>query len=146
MDDDKNDETDSHKTKSSGRKFLITIIVISVIIGLGLWLLSAPIVKYDRGYSMKAKAFISGSMVGALETFYLDIGVYPKSLHDLKNNSSDSARWNGPYVQDSIKFIDPWGNPYNYQNPRKKAQGGYDLWSNGPDGQSGTADDIGNWE
>ncbi len=47
---------------------------------------------------------------------------------------------------DTANQIDPWNKPYNYQFPpqHNKIQKP-DIWSNGPDGQSGTADDIGNW-
>jgi general secretion pathway protein G len=41
---------------------------------------------------------------------------------------------------------DPWGKPYQYASPG--AHGPFDVWSMGPDGQSGPggeADDIGNW-
>lgn len=42
--------------------------------------------------------------------------------------------------QEGIK--DPWGNTYQYRNPGRKTVGGYDIYSMGPDGQEGTADDI----
>jgi general secretion pathway protein G len=40
---------------------------------------------------------------------------------------------------------DPWGHPYRYEQPGKHNPASYDLWSDGPDGKSGTVDDIGNW-
>jgi general secretion pathway protein G len=41
---------------------------------------------------------------------------------------------------------DPWGNPYRYDVPGQRSGGAYDVYSAGPDGKPGTADDIGNWE
>ena len=45
--------------------------------------------------------------------------------------------------------VDHWDREYQYL-PTPKGDGRsssqYDIWSNGPDGESGTADDIGNWE
>jgi general secretion pathway protein G len=38
--------------------------------------------------------------------------------------------------------LDPWGTPYNYASPGKKNPSGFDLYSSGPDKQTGTADDI----
>ena len=38
---------------------------------------------------------------------------------------------------------DPWGNPYALISPGEL--GAVDLFSNGPDGEPGTDDDIGNW-
>lgn len=40
---------------------------------------------------------------------------------------------------------DPWGNDYQYKYPGSQNASGYDVWSKGPDGTSGTSDDIGNW-
>ena len=37
---------------------------------------------------------------------------------------------------------DPWGNPYRYQFPSKKAPGEYEIISNGPDLLPNTDDDI----
>lgn len=51
-----------------------------------------------------------------------------------------------PVIMESVNLTDPWGVPYNYQYPGSKNNtGGPDVWSNGPDQQSGTADDVGNW-
>lgn len=49
-----------------------------------------------------------------------------------------------PLMKESNK-LDPWGSPYNYQYPGTRNSMGPDVWSNGPDRQSGSADDIGNW-
>lgn len=40
---------------------------------------------------------------------------------------------------------DPWGREYGYRSPADWSDEDYDLWSVGPDGLDGTADDIGNW-
>lgn len=40
---------------------------------------------------------------------------------------------------------DPWGRAYYYRCPGVHDPEGYDLWSAGPDGVSGTRDDITNW-
>jgi general secretion pathway protein G len=60
--------------------------------------------------------------------------------------SSKADRWHGPYIEGNNVPIDPWGEPYQYEYPGKHNKAGYDLWSKGPDKQSGTADDIGNWD
>jgi general secretion pathway protein G len=38
---------------------------------------------------------------------------------------------------------DPWGTPYALISPGEL--GAIDIFSNGPDGEPGTDDDIGNW-
>lgn len=37
---------------------------------------------------------------------------------------------------------DPWGNPYRYVYPGKKNTGSFDIYSDGPDKQQGTEDDV----
>lgn len=42
--------------------------------------------------------------------------------------------------------LDPWSRPYRYESPpRRSKRDRFDLWSLGPDGIDGTADDIGNF-
>lgn len=42
--------------------------------------------------------------------------------------------------------MDPWTHPYRYEFPaRRSRKDPFDLWSAGPDGLDGTADDIGNF-
>jgi len=40
---------------------------------------------------------------------------------------------------------DPWGRPYVYRCPGLRNRDGSDLFSLGPDGQEGTADDATSW-
>ncbi|MCK4909080.1 MAG: type II secretion system protein GspG [Planctomycetes bacterium] len=42
-------------------------------------------------------------------------------------------------------LVDPWGNKYQYRSPSIYKQGGFDVYSFGPDGVS-SDDDIGNWQ
>lgn len=40
---------------------------------------------------------------------------------------------------------DPWGNVYVLETPARRSKENFDLFSKGPDRESGTEDDIGNW-
>lgn len=40
---------------------------------------------------------------------------------------------------------DPWGNVYVLETPARRSKENFDLFSKGPDRESGTDDDIGNW-
>jgi general secretion pathway protein G len=42
--------------------------------------------------------------------------------------------------------VDPWQQPYVYQNPGTHNPNSFDLYSMGPDRKPGTDDDIGNWD
>lgn len=51
--------------------------------------------------------------------------------------------WDGPFLESAP--IDPWNRDYRYRYPGQRNPSGFDLWSAGPDGQDGTADDVANW-
>lgn len=138
---------ESEKQAKSRSLFVdIIIFVMAVLIFAGLYIANMDDCCYGSAKQKTSKAFISSTLKTAFETYHSDVGVFPESLIELKENLNNRVGWKGPYVEDSIQFIDPWGNDYQYQSPRREGKGWYDLWSNGPDGQSGTADDIGNWE
>jgi general secretion pathway protein G len=42
--------------------------------------------------------------------------------------------------------MDPWQNPYFYENPGKHNQNSFDLYSAGSNRKPGTGTDIGNWD
>ena len=105
-------------------------------------------------FGVKDKADIDASraqinsLKGAMNVYRLHMNKYPSTLKDLTDEPSDKSaadKWAGPYLEGSMKE-DPWGNEYQYVSPGKKNPDSYDLSSNGPDGQSGTDDDIGNWD
>jgi len=83
----------------------------------------------------------------AISTFQIHTRKLPTDLKELTEKPADSKvadRWRGPYLDRDA--VDPWDNPYKIAAPGKHNPDSYDVWSTGPDGQDGTADDIGNWE
>lgn len=124
---------------------LVEIMLVVVIIGI----LAAIVVPKIAGRSEQARETaaqtdIKSGIATALGEFEVDNGFYPSSLQDLLQRPRNAKNWHGPYL-DSLP-VDPWGNPYLYSYPGKHNPNGYDLWSAGPDGKSGTSDDIGNWQ
>ena len=99
------------------------------------------------GQTKIAQSMVSDSFATPLMSFKLSVGRYPTTEEGLNAlvNAPESleSRWKGPYVRNIP--LDPWGNPYQYRSPAVKSKDGYDVWSNGPDGQPDTDDDIGNW-
>jgi type II secretion system protein G len=85
-----------------------------------------------------------------IDTYKGDVGQYPtteQGLAALYNRPADlpaSANWQGAYRNRSASTTDPWGNPYRYASPGKNGRA-FDIWSVGPDGKDGTADDVGHW-
>src|SRR5260221_8664203 len=87
----------------------------------------------------------------ALEAYAVDHdGEFPASsggLDILMRSSGNDPKWKGPYVKGNKAPADPWGNAIQFQSPgTHQTDGSPDIWSMGPDKQSGTADDITNWD
>lgn len=125
---------------------VLLVLVILVVLG-------AIVVPMFTGIGESANVKAATTQVGFLENaidmFKFETKQLPGSLDDLVNEPSDAKlakNWSGPYMKANKDLIDPWDNPYKYDAKGKRNQGSYDVWSVGPDGQDGTADDIGNWK
>ncbi len=98
-----------------------------------------------------ARMVVRESMKPALFSYKLDVGDYPSTAEGLQAlltaPSGKADRWRRKYIDSNTGKppLDPWGREYQYAYPGTKNKDDYDLWSMGPDGISGTADDIGNW-
>jgi hypothetical protein len=76
---------------------------------------------------------------GALQEYANDCGEFPprdKGLAALHTNPGLPG-WRGPYIEVK-QLTDPWGNTLQYRVNGERVE----VWSNGPDGKSGTEDDI----
>ena len=131
-----------------GRAFtLVEIMLVVAIIGILAALVIPKIAgKSEQARETAAMTDIKGGIKSALDQYNVDMGVYPSSLQDLLAAPHNGRGWHGPYFDPPQIPVDPWGNAYLYAYPGKHNPTGYDLWSAGPDGKSGDADDIGNWQ
>ena len=118
---------------------LVEMLMVVVIIGI----LSAVVAtKFgNKGETARINATrASIAAVGsAVEVYQLDTGRYPSSLDNLLTSSGE-PNWDGPYLRgDKAALADSWGTPFTY-----KASSGndYKVISAGPDGQTGSGDDI----
>ena len=124
-------------------EILIAIALLAAIAGL-------LVTNLDRilggGREEVARLFVEETLETPLTAYRVNMGHYPTTEEGLqaliKKPSDEASNWRGPYVKKLNP--DPWGNPYQYKSPAEKSQGGYDLWSHGPDGVE-SDDDIGNW-
>jgi len=117
--------------------------------------LAALVVPKFTGRAEQAKATaartdITANIPTALDLYELDNGFFPSTEQGLAalrvapTTSPMPSKWNGPYLK--RKPLDPWGNPYRYENPGLHNINGYDLYSYGKDGAEGGKDDITNWD
>ncbi len=139
-----------HQPKKHNKGFsLIELIAASIILAL----LAGGAAIGINGFLKKAKINAAKSEIStfdqAISLFHLECGFYPSDLIDLIREPS-SGRTCKSYPDDGFlkkKEIntDPWNATYNYAHPGTHNTSQYDLWSNGPDGEEGTSDDITNW-
>ena len=127
---------------------LLELLVVMVIIGL-LAGLVAPryFEQIGKSNTKIARAQIE-SLGKALDQYRLDVGAYPtteEGLQALMTKPQDAPHWSGPYLQKAVP-PDPWDRDYVYAHPGTHNPRRFDVSSDGPDEQGGTADDIGNWD
>lgn len=127
---------------------LLEVMVVIVILGI----LASMVVPNLMGSQERANMQKAVSDVTALETslslYKMDNYDYPTTEQGLEalveQTDLDPAPRRFPeggYVKRLPK--DPWGNEYVLLNPGE--QSNMDVFSVGPDGESGTEDDIGNF-
>ncbi|MBU1191466.1 MAG: type II secretion system major pseudopilin GspG [Gammaproteobacteria bacterium] len=125
---------------------LIEVMVVVVILGI----LAAIVVprimdRPDEARKVKAQQDIR-ALEAALNLYRLDNYTYPSTDQGLEALTQkpvpDPPRWKEGGYLDRLP-TDPWQNPYQFLSPG--SHGNIDIYSMGPDGQSGTDDDIGNW-
>ena len=76
-----------------------------------------------------------------------DEGLTPY-LADLDPNTNPRSLIDKRGTPLPVAVVDPWGNSWRFRNQRgdpDQQNPDFDLWSLGPDGKNGTADDIKNW-
>jgi general secretion pathway protein G len=139
----------SGRFKSSQRGFTLMemLIVLSIIA-----LLMGMVIYHLTGINETAqKQKVQSDLLGfkeMLAAYQLESGTLPTTEQGVK------VLWTKPTVEPipqhwramlESETLDPWGHPYQYQNPGKHNPDRYDIYSMGPDGQPATSDDIGNW-
>jgi general secretion pathway protein G len=121
-------------------ELMVVVIIIAALAGM---VLPRLMPATDAAKSKIARGDIANISV-ALKLYRLHNDRYPQALDELTKPST-SSDWKEPYLEK--KPIDPWGHPYVYEYPSKRGNPvGFDLSSDGTDGQRGSSDDITNWE
>jgi len=141
------------KKNRNRRRGGFTLLEVLIVVGI-IAILAAFVVPNLMGSGEKAKRQITESLIGdngpianALDRYRLDMGTYPEELSALTEQpeDEDEDKWSGPYLKNPEDLKDAWGNAIEYKFPGEVRENSYDLWSNGPDNEEGTEDDIKNW-
>lgn len=147
-DTDNRGETSHPQQKKRKKRNGFTLVELMVVIFI-LGLLTTIVVinvlpSQDRAMVEKARADIA-TLGQALEMYRLDNLSYPTSSDGLQAlvappaSLATTARYRqGGYIKKLPE--DPWGRPYQYDNPGRQGPG-FDLYSLGADGAPGGEDD-----
>ncbi|NVK55867.1 MAG: type II secretion system major pseudopilin GspG [Alteromonadaceae bacterium] len=127
---------------------LIEIMVVLLIIGILASMVAPQILGNQEEAQLKKAAVDIQQLESALEMYKLKSNRFPTTEQGLDALVSVPTLDPIPRNYPSDGYIkrlpdDPWGNPYTLISPGELNT--IDIFSNGPDGEPGTDDDIGNW-
>lgn len=121
--------------RRSGFTLMEVLLVLVILVILG-----SMAAFFVKGPRKQANINAAKSQIGlfkkALEYYEFSVGALPSTTEGLQALRTPP---NGlePMLDKEIPF-DPWGNPYQYEVDGEA----FSVWSMGPDGESGSADDI----
>ena len=142
----------TRRTHASRAFTLIEVLLVILIIGMLAGVLVVTIGGQREGAQIDTTELKVKKVANKLEEFNLNVGRYPTSDEGLDalirkpafDDETTGEKWRGPYLQ-SVDLKDAWNRTLNYEaTSAAESPGGvgFRVWSNGPDGQSNTADDI----
>jgi len=129
-------------SRDAGFTLIELMVVVIIIAALAGMVLPKVIPASDDAKARIALGSLAGVKVG-LQMFRLHNDRYPtteEGLAALQKQPSLAPDWRGPYLEKSPK--DPWGHTFQYRYPGTRNPTGFDIWSVGVDGTSGTEDDV----
>lgn len=136
--------------RRSGFTLIEVLIAIAIVVALGAIVGVAFFQQRDTADVNLAGIQVKNIQKG-LDLFYLDYRRYPNEEEglavlwdkELLDPDADAALWKS-YLSEPLPR-DPWGNEWGYRGEDPEYGEKYDLWSNGPDGEEDTEDDITSW-
>ena len=133
--------------RRKGFTLMEVLLVLAILVILGS-MVTLYFSRIQGGANARAARAQISMIENAMRVYRLDVGSYPSSqdgisaLYTVPSNISNPAKWNGPYLEKQLP-ADPWDQPYLYANEGADT---VRIWSVGPDGQDGSADDITNYQ
>lgn len=137
---------------------LVEILLVILILGMLAGVFIAVVGPTREGARIDTtRLLVERSVPEALDRYNMHIGHYPTeeegglkalTLKPAFQEEETGAKWRGPYLKQEPK--DAWGQELHYEVVDAAAgetvAAGYKVWSDGPDKQSGTDDDIKSWK
>ena len=123
-------------------EMILVLAIIGILVGLGIFAMKGVVGDAEIGKAMADIRTLETNIV----RYRTMAGFVPSQSQGLeamaKKPSGSPAPKSWRQLMDPSALTDPWGHPYQYRNPGKRNTAGYDVYSMGPDGQDGTADDV----
>jgi len=132
---------------------LVELLIVLGILVMLFAIVGPRVLRSGQKADVKAARAQISAFKGMLDHYHVDMKSFPASEQGLtalyqkpqQESDSQTLSWDGPYGDGDAVPTDPWGNPYHYEWPSTHGRDNPDIWSAGPDGESGTEDDIRNW-
>jgi general secretion pathway protein G len=136
-----------HRRHAAGFTLIEVMIVIAIVLALMSLVGVALFARRDEAKVSLVKTDL-GTMKQALKLFRFDYERWPTEEEGLAvlwdktrlDPDSDEAKWKS-YLEEPMP-TDKWDQPWGYRAESDTDPTQYDLWSNGPDKEEGTEDDI----
>ena len=142
------------KQKSIGRQ-AFTLVELLIVMGILVMLaaiVGPNVLRSGKKANIKMATTQIAGFKEVLQMYYMDMKTFPlteqglKALYERPDDLDENNNWGGPYEENEREPLDPFGEKYQYEYPPTHSKRDFpDIWSFGPDGQDGTADDICNW-
>jgi len=134
------------RRRQQGFTLMEVLLVLTILVVLGS-LVSVSYITIQRNSKVSTAKIQINQLEEALNFYQQDVGRFPSDLNGLYQPPADLSnpkKWKGPYLTEQITS-DPWDGQYQYESKMSE----FNLpmaviTSFGPDGQSGTEDDISN--
>ena len=127
------------RRKAAGFTLIEVLLVLVILVILGSLVGVSIFGAQNQALVNAAKTQVKG-IEGSIKLYKLNMNRPPETLDGLLAKPSDDKnnKWQGPYLEGDALPLDPWDNEYQYEVNGAD----YKIWSMGPDGASGTDDDI----
>ena len=143
----------NHRNRKSRKRnagfSIIELVAAMIIMGLLAGTAAIGVIGYvNRAKKQSTQTNIS-TIETAIKTFHLECGFYPGTLEELISATTSRTCKGFPtegFMEKKEIPNDAWGNSFNYAKPGTHNSDSFDLWSNGPDAEEGTSDDLTNWK
>lgn len=141
--------TSAPRRAARGFTLIELIVAITIVAVMGAVVVPAVMNHVSEARRTAARSDVN-TLMQALKLYKMDNGRYPSADQGLNALVAKPTSGNVPnnwkvYVEKLPK--DPWGNPYQYDNPGLKGEVDvYSLGADGKPGGDGNDADIGSWE